>query len=334
MSKLLSVKEVCQLTGLNRKLLYLYKDVVKPSGYKNVGYEKKNGEWCDGHKQYDEKDIIKLQQISIFEKLRIDREKIKEKMSAVNYDSNKILDEQIALLKMKKNEIEELIEAAELMKQSGIQGEVSGFYAQCDINALAKRLLGLENKIYYKELCNKAGAVSVEEMAGHADIMRELVLSAEGDVEGRVTKECVKQLKTILVEHYGAIGWVILVAIAVSGEGEGEFIKDYISFDFEDESKEKIISHAISGYLAEDIWVLFEKIDEILMEYTDIIGIDFTNGDVKKMVSLLCELFREHFGIRSKAEFQLFFDMVQDVVIQLDEKDIKYAFDALKFYCS
>lgn len=334
MSKQLSVKEVCQLTGLNRKLLYLYKDVVKPSGYKNVGYPKKNGEWCDGHKQYDENDIVKLQQISIFEKLKTDRQKIKEKMSVDNYDSNKILDEQIALLKMKKKEIEELIEAAELMKQSGIRGEVSSFYAQCDINALAKKLLGLEKKTYYEELCNNVGAVSVEEGTGYEDVLKELVLITEGDREGISTKECVTKLKKILIEHYGAFGWIILVAIAVSGEGEGEFIRDFISLDFEDESKEKVISQAIAEYLAEDMWVCFEKIDDILMEYRDIIGIDFANGYVKKMVSLLSELFREHFGLKSKAEFQLFFDVIQDAIIELDEQDIKYAFDALKFYYS
>ena len=31
MSKLRTVKEVCTLTGLNRKLLFDYKDVIKPS---------------------------------------------------------------------------------------------------------------------------------------------------------------------------------------------------------------------------------------------------------------------------------------------------------------
>ena len=41
MKEMKTVKEVCELTGLNRKLLYLYdkEGIVKPSAYQNGGYE-------------------------------------------------------------------------------------------------------------------------------------------------------------------------------------------------------------------------------------------------------------------------------------------------------
>lgn len=334
MSKLLSVKEVCQLTGLNRKLLYLYKDIVKPSGYKNVGYEKKNGEWCDGHKQYDEKDIVKLQQISIFEKLRIDRVKIKEKMSAANYDSNKILDEQIAMLRRKKKEIEELIETAELMRKIGINGEASALFAQQDMSVWGKKLLEIEEKSYYKELCDNMNDLPAEEVDRCTDVLNELAEISEDDIACDFARECVRKLKTILVEHCGVMGWLMLVSISLSGEGEGTFIKECISYDLGEESEIKVIAHAISNYLLDDLDVFWKASIDIIVEYADCNGLDFTKKCVKKMVSKFCELLQRHFGIKSNAEFQMFFDMVQDAVIELDDKYIRYAFDSLKFYCT
>lgn len=90
MSKLRTVKEVCTLTGLNRKLLFDYKDVIKPSAYSNTGFDGK-----DGYKLYDESAVIKLRQVAIFRELGMERTDIKKRICDSNYDLNQLLDEQI-----------------------------------------------------------------------------------------------------------------------------------------------------------------------------------------------------------------------------------------------
>ena len=105
-----TVKEVCELTGLNRKLLYVYdkEGIVKPSAYKNMGHEgmaRKTGVKVDydGYKLYDDAAVMKLQQIAIYEKLHIKRADIKAKFASTK--SNKeLLEEQIQELQQKKKQ--------------------------------------------------------------------------------------------------------------------------------------------------------------------------------------------------------------------------------------
>lgn len=336
MEELMSVKEVCERTGLNRKLLYDYDDlgIVKASGHRPNGYEDREGNDYDGYKLYDEEAVVKLQQIAIYRKLQMKRAEIKEKMTSPNYDSNKILEEQIELLKRKKKEIEGLIEAAELMRQIGIKGEISALFTQQDMSVWGKKLLEIDEKPYYKELCDNMNDLPAEEVDECNDILNKLAEISEDDVDCDLAKECARKLKTILVEHYGVMGWLMLETIALSGEGDGAFIKEYISYDVGEENEVKVIAQAISNYLLADLDVFWKAGIDIIVENADIIGFDFSRKCVKKMVSKFCELLQRHFGIKSNVEFQMFFDMVQDAVIELEDKYIKYAFDALKFYCS
>lgn len=103
--KYLSVKEVCKKTGLNRKLLFDYKDVVSPSGYTAHGY-----------KEYSEEDLEKLQYIAIFRGLGLKREEIKKIMKDSNVDYLEICNKQKKMLIQKKNEIETQLELIELIK--------------------------------------------------------------------------------------------------------------------------------------------------------------------------------------------------------------------------
>lgn len=103
MEKCKNVKEVCEITGLNRKLLYIYdkEGIVKPTRHKNVGHEgiaRKSGVKVDydGYKQYNDEAVRKLQQIAIYEKLRMKRTEIKQRLKSGRSDVE-LLEEQIRM---------------------------------------------------------------------------------------------------------------------------------------------------------------------------------------------------------------------------------------------
>lgn len=88
MNKYKTVKEVCDLTGLTRKHLYYFhhENVVLAVAYANYSVEGYNG-----YKLYDDIAVEKLQQIASYYQIGLKRDKIKDIMMALNYDSNMAL---------------------------------------------------------------------------------------------------------------------------------------------------------------------------------------------------------------------------------------------------
>lgn len=327
MSKLLSVKEVCELTGLNRKLLFIYKEDVKPVSHRPNGYEKKDGSLCDGYKLYDEKAVDRLQQISIFEKLGMKRSKIKEKMSASNYDCNKILEEQIMMLKEEKQKIEDLIEKAEIMRQVGIKNEMLSLFSSREFESLSKKWLRIEETSYYQEVIDNIKNMPNEYEEECGRIIDALVGSFEREND---EKKQVARLKEIVLEIYGTVGWLMLLAMSVSGMGGGTFIEEIIDGGTNEEKEH--IAQVIYDYINEDMNAFFEESIDVVVEYSDIVGLDFSNDKVKRMIKNLCDIIENHLGARSKAEYELLFDIVQETVERIKDKHLRYAIEALRFY--
>lgn len=156
MSELKTVQQVCKETGLRRKLLHDYdrEGIVKPTEYKNHGYtNKRNGVDydCDGYKLYDADAVMKLRQIAIYRELGMARKDIKKRIGSPDYDCNQILDEQLELLRKKKEEIDKLILAAEQLKVMGMKNEVLQFFQGNSLQDLARMAEKWQNSAYYKE---------------------------------------------------------------------------------------------------------------------------------------------------------------------------------------
>lgn len=117
-----SVGEVCKITGLNRRQLDEYKDIVKPVSYSTKGhycrdYERNGrdvrGYESTGHKEYDDEGLDRLILIKLFIELKVKRSEIKRIFQSPDFDFDKSLKEQIENLKRRKEETERLIELAE-----------------------------------------------------------------------------------------------------------------------------------------------------------------------------------------------------------------------------
>lgn len=95
-----TVKELSKMAGVSVRTLHYYDEVglLKPSFIKENGY-----------RYYEEKELLKLQQILFFRELEFPLEKIKEIMSSPNFNTLVALADQQQLLELKKRRIEKML---------------------------------------------------------------------------------------------------------------------------------------------------------------------------------------------------------------------------------
>lgn len=95
-----TVSEIAELAGVSVRTLHYYDEIglLKPTGVKSNGY-----------RVYEEPEIERLQQILFFRELDFPLEKIRKIMSSADYDTPRVLEEQKALLVLKRNRLDNLI---------------------------------------------------------------------------------------------------------------------------------------------------------------------------------------------------------------------------------
>ena len=99
-----TVKQLAQLAGISVRTLHYYDEVglLKPSFIKENGY-----------RFYEEKELLRLQQILFFRELDFTLDKIKQIMESPGFDSVAALYDQKELLKLKRKRIDGLLQTIE-----------------------------------------------------------------------------------------------------------------------------------------------------------------------------------------------------------------------------
>ena len=107
-----TVHEVSKLAGVSIRTLQYYDKIglLHPSKYSDAGY-----------RLYADTDLERLQQILLYRELEFPLKDIKEIMENPDFDRNKAFDQQIALLKLKKEYLENLINYAIGIKLLGVK---------------------------------------------------------------------------------------------------------------------------------------------------------------------------------------------------------------------
>ncbi len=106
-----TVHEVSKLAGVSIRTLQYYDKIglLHPAKYTESGY-----------RLYDDTALEKLQQILLFRELEFPLKDIKAIMNNPNFDRKKALEQQIALLTLKKEHLENLIDLAREIKEIGV----------------------------------------------------------------------------------------------------------------------------------------------------------------------------------------------------------------------
>lgn len=105
-----TIKEVSKVSGVSVRTLQYYDKIglLPPADYSESGY-----------RLYSEENLKQLQQILLFRELDFPLKSIIDIVTSESFDLNEVLDDQIKLLKLKRDYMENLIRLAERIKFSG-----------------------------------------------------------------------------------------------------------------------------------------------------------------------------------------------------------------------
>ncbi len=100
---MMTIHEVSKLAGVSIRTLQYYDkiDLLHPSGHSDAGY-----------RLYDGTDLERLQHILLFRELEFPLKDIKAILNSPDFDREKALEQQIELLKLKKEHIDNLMNFA------------------------------------------------------------------------------------------------------------------------------------------------------------------------------------------------------------------------------
>ncbi len=109
---MMTVHEVSRLTGVSIRTLQYYDRIglLHPAGHTEAGY-----------RLYDDTDLETLQQILLFRELEFSLKDIKAIIERPDFDKSKALEQQIELLKLKKEHLDNLIDLAAGIKLLGVK---------------------------------------------------------------------------------------------------------------------------------------------------------------------------------------------------------------------
>ncbi|NBJ92940.1 MerR family transcriptional regulator [Parablautia muri] len=217
-----TVKEVSKLTGVSIRTLQYYDKIglLKPTQYTQSGY-----------RLYDDTALEMLQQILLFRELKFPLKEIKEMISRPGFDRDKALEQQIALLTMKKEHLENLIDFAREIQLIGGKTMDFSVFDTSKMDEYARQAKEQWGKTpEYKEFEQKAQNRSKEEerliMEKFTQLFQEFGELKENGLETARVQDQVKKLQDFITQNYYQCSNEILSGLGqMYGKG-GEFTEN------------------------------------------------------------------------------------------------------------
>ena len=216
---MMTVNEVSKLTGVSIRTLQYYDRIglLHPAKYTEAGY-----------RLYDDAALEALQQILLFRELEFPLKDIKEIISSPDFDRSKALEQQIELLKLKKEHIENLIDLAAGIKAIGVKPLKFDAFDTRKIDeyaAQAKASWGTTQA--YKEYEEKSKGRTKEDNLkihqGMIDIFGEFGQIRDADPASDEAQALVKKLQDYITEHMYTCTKEILGSLGMMYGGGGDF---------------------------------------------------------------------------------------------------------------
>ena len=217
-----TVHEVSELSGVSIRTLQYYDRIglLSPTDRTGAGY-----------RLYDDAALEKLQQILLFRELQFPLKDIMEIVNRPDFDRSKALEQQIELLKLKKEHIENLIDLAVGIKALGVKEMTREGFEAFDTRKLdeyarqAKATWGTTDA--YKEYEQKSKDWTKTDRAGiHRqimDIFREFGEIRESDPGSPEAQALVKKLQDFITEKMYTCTNEILSGLGRMYGGGGDF---------------------------------------------------------------------------------------------------------------
>ncbi len=229
-----TVTQVSKSTGVSVRTLHHYDAIglLHPTQVTEAGY-----------RLYDEDALERLYLILVYRELGFSLKEIGELLDAKDFDRNRVLQHQIALLQKQKEKIENRISFATYLKQTGVKYMDFQDFDQKKFDEYSTQAKALWGKTdAYREYEKKSKGRSSETSKALGEDMMALFAEAgtlrEYDPDSETVQAWVKRLQDFITEHYYTCTKPILRSLgqmyagggsmtenidAAGGEGTGEF---------------------------------------------------------------------------------------------------------------
>lgn len=239
---MMTIREVSKLAGVSVRTLQYYDKIglLHPSAYSDAGY-----------RLYTDADLERLQQILFFRELEFPLKDIREIMESPDFDRHKALDQQIALLKLKKEHLENLINFAAGIKLLGVKYMDFSAFDRSKLDEYAARAKAAWGKTpQYSEFEEKAKNRTPKEdqiLSGQCMmIFGEFGKIKDTDPSSEAARELVIKLQRFLTEHFYTCTDQILSGLGKMYAGGGEFTKSID--EYAGEGTAAFVNKAIQAY--------------------------------------------------------------------------------------
>ena len=219
---MMTVHEVSKLAGVSIRTLQYYDKIglLHPTGYTDAGY-----------RLYDDTDLERLQHILLFRELEFPLKEIKAIINSPDFDRGKALEQQIGLLKLKKEHIENLMNFALGIKMLGVRHMDFKVFDRSKLDEYsrqAKELYG--NTLEYKKLQEKTKNRTKEEDNLLADrfmlLFREAGEIRNTDPASPEAQSIVRRIQDFITENLYTCSDEILSGLGKMYSGGGDFTKN------------------------------------------------------------------------------------------------------------
>ena len=219
---MMTVHEVSKLAGVSIRTLQYYDKIglLHPTGYTDAGY-----------RLYDDTDLERLQHILLFRELEFPLKDIKAIINSPDFDRGKALEQQIRLLKLKKEHIENLMNFALGIKMLGVRHMDFKVFDRSKLDEYSKQAKELYgNTPEYKKLQEKTKNRTKEEDNLLADRFM-LLFSEAGEIRNTdpaspEAQSIVRRIQDFITENLYTCSDKILSGLGKMYSGGGDFTKN------------------------------------------------------------------------------------------------------------
>ena len=219
---MMTVHEVSRLAGVSIRTLQYYDRIglLRPAGYTDAGY-----------RLYDDEQLERLQCILLFRELEFPLKDIIAIMDSPDFDRSKALEQQIELLRLKKEHIENLMNFALGIKLTGVKHMDFKAFDRSKLDEYsrqAKELYG--NTPEYRQMQEKMKNRSKEEDNLLADrfmlLFKEAGSIKDSDPASPEAQDLVKRIQDFITENMYTCTTRILRGLGKMYSGGGDFTQN------------------------------------------------------------------------------------------------------------
>lgn len=217
-----TVHEVSKLTGVSIRTLHYYD---------RIGLLHPTETTLSGYRLYDDTALERLQCILLFRELQFPLKEIKRILDSPDFDRGRALDQQIALLQLKKERLGELIDLAREIRRTGVKNLDFTAFDTKKLEEYAKQAKETwGNTEAYREYEEKSGGKSKEEIKesslGLMKLFQEFAKLLDQAPESPAVQEQVKKLQMYITEHFYTCTREILKGLGAMYAAGGEMTEN------------------------------------------------------------------------------------------------------------